>query len=132
MGQAFTPTPSSASWSTLSHCTARPSGCAALGPQWHEVRLCDLFHRSAELLRPLANRIVERITESAYINADETSLKIQNKGGCRRGFVWTFIAENLIAFVFSASRSGETPKRLLDGTSGYLQVDERVQPGLHP
>lgn len=93
------------------------------GAQIARSTLCDLFHRSADLLRPLADRIVERVSESPYVNADETSLKVQDKGACRRGFVWTFIADNLIAFVFSASRSGDTPRRLLEGTDGYLQVD---------
>jgi transposase len=85
--------------------------------------LCDMFHRSADLLRPLYERILKLIAASTYVNADETRLPIQEQGGCRNGFVWTFIAELLIAYVFSASRSGETPRRLLEGSLGFLQVD---------
>ena len=85
--------------------------------------LTDLYHRSAELLAPLHKRILELVAGSFYVNADETSQPVMDKDKCRRGYIWTFIANGLIAYVFSASRSGQTPLRLLSGTVGKLQVD---------
>lgn len=89
--------------------------------------LCNLFHRSAELLAPLSQRIMELISASSHVNADETSLKVQAKGECRRAFVWDFIAthENhtMVAYQFSADRSGQTPIRVLGDSTGILQVD---------
>ena len=85
--------------------------------------LTDLYHRSAELLAPIYRRLVALVSGSFYINADETSQPVMDKDHCRRGFIWTFIAGGVIAYVFSANRSGETPRRLLQGTVGALQVD---------
>jgi transposase len=82
-----------------------------------------LFHRTAELCEPLARRILELVVQSERINADETPLFVQAPERCRRGFMWTFVADKLIAYAFSPSRSGETPKALLGGTTGLLQVD---------
>lgn len=85
--------------------------------------LTDLYHRAAELLAPIHNRLLELVAASVYINADETSQPVMDMEHCRRGFIWTFIAETIIAYVFSASRSGDTPTRILEGTVGKLQVD---------
>ncbi len=41
----------------------------------------------------------------------------------KRGFVWTFLAEKLIAYVFSSSRSGETPSTILGASTETLVVD---------
>jgi transposase len=85
--------------------------------------LTDLYHRAAELLAPIHRRLVEIVVNSDYINADETSQPVMDADHCRRGFIWTFIAGGVIAYVFSANRSGDTPRRLLQGTTGALQVD---------
>ncbi len=85
--------------------------------------LTDLYHRAAELLEPIHKRLLELVAESDYINADETSQPVMDKDHCRRGFIWTFIAETIIAYVFSSTRSGDTPTRILEGTVGKLQVD---------
>ncbi|MDQ3400841.1 MAG: IS66 family transposase [Chloroflexota bacterium] len=83
--------------------------------------LNDLFHRAAERLAPLANRIVERIRGSEIVFADETSIKMLE--GDTRAFVWTFLGDDLIAFVFSPSRSGQTPIDVLGDSTGELMVD---------
>jgi transposase len=85
--------------------------------------LCDLFHRAASLLTPLHERILERVVESVYVNADETTIQVQHKEKTRRAYIWTFIAEQLAAYVYSPSRSGETAARVLGNSEGYLQVD---------
>ena len=41
----------------------------------------------------------------------------------KRGFVWTFLADNLIAYRFSGDRSGETPAKVLGASTGTLVVD---------
>ncbi len=85
--------------------------------------LCDLFHRSADLLRPLYERMVERMAGIEHINADETRLKVQHKGGCKEGWTWTFIGGGMIVYSFSETRSGQTPQRILGHSTGTLQVD---------
>jgi transposase len=83
--------------------------------------LTDLFHRAAEKLQPLWKRLLAIIAASEIVQADETSLKMQRPN--KRGFVWTFLADDLIAYRFADSRSGDTPLQVLGGTSGTLVVD---------
>jgi transposase len=85
--------------------------------------LTDLFHRTAELLAPIHVRLLELVAASTYVNADETKQPVMDEKKCRRGYIWTFIASGIIAYIFSASRSGKTPVELLKGTRGKLQVD---------
>ena len=90
--------------------------------------LCDLFHRSAELLEPIADRVLALVAASSHINADETSIRVQKKDECRRAYFWDFIAPDeaghtLVAYRFSPSRSGETPIDVLGESTGVLQVD---------
>lgn len=86
--------------------------------------LCDLFHRSAGLLKPLQQRMLELIAKSRYVNADETPIQVQEEEKTRRAYIWTFIAEEIVAYVYSPSRSGETPLQVLGESKGYLQVDQ--------
>jgi transposase len=85
--------------------------------------LTDLFHRAASLLQPVHARLLELVAASDYVNADETSQPVMDEEHCRRGFIWTFISAGIIAYVFSKDRGGETPRRILADSTGYLQVD---------
>ena len=85
--------------------------------------LTDLYHRTANLLAPIHHRLLEIVAGSTYVNADETSQPVMDDKKCRRGYIWTFIASGIIAYVFSATRSGSTPVEVLRGTTGNLQVD---------
>ena len=85
--------------------------------------LCDLFHRSAELLSPLHKRIMELISKSPYVNADETPVPVQDNEKTRRAYMWDFIAGNMVGYMYSPSRSGETPVNVLGQSKGFLQVD---------
>jgi transposase len=86
--------------------------------------LCDMFHRVAVLLRPIYERIIEIIPAMAYVNADETRIKVQDEGKTREAYMWVFIAGPFVAYVFSPSRSGQTPSRILGDSKGVLQVDQ--------
>jgi transposase len=58
--------------------------------------------------------------------ADETPHKMQEKretGEPGRGYMWVFIGGDLIGYRFSPSRSGQTPRDVLGGTTGTLVVD---------
>lgn len=82
--------------------------------------LTELFNRAGELLIPLANVILHQVAQLPLVHADETPQPMQSG---KRGFMWTFLSGNLIAYRFSPSRSGQTPKQVLDGTQGTLLVD---------
>ncbi len=84
--------------------------------------LGDIFHRSAELMAPVAARILEQIATSSHVNADETPLAMQAKERCKRGYVWTFLAEKakLVGFIYSLSRSGKVVEGVLGNTLGSV------------
>ncbi len=95
---------------------------ARLGVPIARSTLGDLIHRAAEVLAPLYDRLLARIVADAHCQADETSFRLQTRPD-KRGFVWTFLAGKLVAYVFSGDRSGQTPARVLGGTTGSLVVD---------
>lgn len=92
-----------------------------LGIPMSRSTLTDLFHAVACKLAPLSARLVQIVARADVVQADETSLLMQKPH--RRGFVWAFIADGLIAYRFAADRSGQTPLAVLGGTSGTLVVD---------
>ena len=85
--------------------------------------LCDLFHRAAELLMPIYERLLNVARHDPYVHADETTLKVQAKGQCWTGWVWTVLCKQAIAYVFDKSRGGGVAQRLLGGTQGCLVID---------
>jgi len=85
--------------------------------------LCDLFHRTAELLEPLYNRTQELIRNAKYVRADETPQPVMDKDKTHRGYMWNFNTDELVAYVFSPGRSGETAAAVLGDSQGFLQAD---------
>jgi len=88
--------------------------------------LCDIFQRDAALLRSLYRRMLELIALSQYVNADETPVPVldKEKKKTRKAYMWTFIIEQIVAYVYSPSRSGQTPLAVLGESQGYLQADD--------
>ena len=89
----------------------------------NRTTLGDLFHTAADVLAPLPARILQLVREAHLVRGDETPIRVLAQEKTRRGYIWTFRTEKLIAYEYSASRSGETPARVLEGTKGYLLVD---------
>lgn len=90
----------------------------------------ELLHRASALLEPVWKRLLAQICEREIVLADETRLRILKdaSGKPKTGFVWTFGAADAdggfdVAYHFADSRSGSTPKTLLEGTNGVLLVD---------
>ena len=90
----------------------------------------DLFHKGADILEPLYKRLLEIIAKRHLVQADETRLRMldDGEGKPQNGFIWTFVAADDkggldVAYRFAADRSGQTPREVLGGTSGFLLVD---------
>ena len=90
----------------------------------------ELLHRTSALLAPVWTRLLDVIRTRDIVLADETRLRILKdaSGKPKTGFVWTFGAADErggfdVAYHFADSRSGATPKALLEGTKGVLLVD---------
>lgn len=92
-----------------------------LGIPMARSTLNDLFHAAAERVRPLSERLLQIIARSDLVQADETPITMQSPN--RKGYMWTFLAENLIAYKFSGDRSGDTPLGVLGASVGTLVVD---------
>jgi len=85
--------------------------------------LCDLFHRTAEVLSPIYERLVAMVCVAAYLHADETRLRVAEPKNARDAWVWALVGADIVAYVFSETRGGETASRLIGDTQGHLIVD---------
>lgn len=81
----------------------------------------DLLLRAADLLERLYDVALAELRIDSHLQADETSFRMQ--GQRERVFVWAFLSKRYTLYVFSPSRSGDTPKTLLEGTTGALVCD---------
>ncbi len=87
----------------------------------------DLVLAAAERVRPLVTRLTRRMASVEVVLADETSMRLQDRS--KRGFVWVFHGHDdtsggeLVLYVFSCDRSGDTPAMVLGASEGTLLVD---------
>ena len=87
----------------------------------------DLVLAAAERVRPLVMRLTTRIASVDVVLADETSMRLQDRS--KRGFIWVFHGHDdssggeLVLYVFSCDRSGDTPAKVLGASEGTLVVD---------
>ena len=81
----------------------------------------DLFHRAADEMRPLWQRMRDRVARASHVAADETSIVLQ--GQQSKAYVWTFVTGQMIVYEFASNRSGETAVRVLGDSTGSLQCD---------
>ena len=97
-----------------------------LGRAGHAVArsvLCGLFHRAANVLEPLYDRLVAQVCKDPYVQADETRLRVAEPQKARTAWIWTLLCEEVVAYVYSETRTAETPNHFLSGTQGHLVID---------
>jgi transposase len=81
----------------------------------------DLVLLAADTLTPLWVAACNEMRVDEHVQADETSCRTQARAS--RSFVWTFLSKLHTVYVFSDSRSGDTAKNVLGGTTGWLTID---------
>jgi transposase len=81
----------------------------------------DLVHMAADVSKPLWEAAMTEVKVDPYVQADETSFRTQIRPD--RSFIWTFLSTLYTVYVYSPSRSGETPRAVLGGTGGVVTVD---------
>lgn len=85
--------------------------------------LCAMFHRAAKLLVPIYDGLLEEARGDRYVHADETSLRVQAKGGCKKGWIWTLLSRRAAVFRFDPSRGAAAAETLLGEGEGNLCID---------
>ena len=93
------------------------------GVEINKSTLCDVFHRSAQLLFPIYEHFISRLQESDLVNADETTIKLQRPKQCKTAYMWTFLDSDQIVYSFSEGRSGNKVVEILSQSQGLLQSD---------
>jgi transposase len=101
-----------------------------LGLDCSRATLARWMVRCGALVQPLINVLRDEMLALDYIHIDETTvqvLKESGKSAQSTSYVWAqrsgLPEQPIILFDYDPSRSGEVPRRLLDGFHGYLQTD---------
>lgn len=84
-----------------------------------------------DYLRPLYNKLRERMLNEDILHADETELKVlklAKQNGSNKGYMWLFRTGRYsgiptVLYRYEPTRSGDTAKEFLRGFNGYLQTD---------
>ena len=87
------------------------------------TQLGSMFHRVADQVEPIYKAIAATVPEAEHVSADETTQPVLEKGGARKGWMWTFITASAIFFTFDPTRSAKVPDRVLGKSKGVLNVD---------
>jgi transposase len=107
---------------------------ARQGIQLDRSTLADWTGRAAWLLRPLHDRLLERLKASSKLFADETTAPVLDpgRGRTKTGQLWAYARDDRpwngpeppgVAYVYAPDRKAERPAAHLKGFHGVLQVD---------
>jgi transposase len=93
-----------------------------------EATVNNWFVKVTELLEPLYQGLKKQTLSSGYIQADETTIKVQtdkDKSSTHQGYFWVYHAPLIGAlfFDYDPSRAGEVPNKTLATFTGVLQTD---------
>lgn len=86
------------------------------------------FKKTAELLLPLWQALKEQLLEQAYLQVDESSIKVLDPAkekNIHRGYFWVYYCPliKLVFFDYHKGRDGAVPQDMLSPYKGYMQVD---------
>ncbi|MFQ5506705.1 MAG: IS66 family transposase [Planctomycetota bacterium] len=89
-----------------------------------DTTLGEWCRQTADVLAPVALVMLRQIRNEEYLQVDETSLRVQAKGGCEKGWLWAYgKPHDQVYFDFRPSRSRDGPAEVLEGFSGKIQSD---------
>ena len=99
-----------------------------LGVVLSDSTIGDWFSAVCSRLRPLYDRLRERIMSSDYIQVDESTLPVidNEKHRAVKGYIWAVrdaVCGDVYFHYDMGSRSGETARRLIGGYRGTVQTD---------
>ena len=88
--------------------------------------MCSWMMASGRLLEPLGRRLAELVMGSPVVHADETGVRMLDKGKCRRCYIWvrkTGVSPPLTVFHFAPNRNQETALKLMGDYLGTYISD---------
>lgn len=93
--------------------------------------MCTLSDTYCELLSPLYSELVKLVTGSGYVQVDETTVRVINKGKGKtdKEYLWMVraVMERLVIFHYDdGSRSGQTIRNLLKDSRDIFKVTVTV------
>lgn len=98
------------------------------GAEISRSTMCGWVAAAADLLEPLYDRIVERLSLCDILQTDETRVPVRDETSdkTRSGRLWAVVGDarqEFIAFHYTCDRSGDGPAEFLADFRGYLQAD---------
>ena len=101
-----------------------------IGLECSRATLARWMVRCGELVQPLINLLRDTLLALDYLQCDETTVQVLNEPGKSAqslSYLWaqrSGLPETpVILFDYDPTRSGDVPKRLLEGFKGTLQTD---------
>ncbi len=101
---------------------------ARLGVKLSDATIGNWAQQSMSLLEYLYDELVERVKNSRYLQADETTIQVldkDKKGKSHRGYYWVYhdVESGLVLYEYDQGRGQTAPESFLHQYKGYLQTD---------
>lgn len=101
-----------------------------IGIDLPRATLASWMVKTGELVQPLLNLLREDLLAGDFLQCDETPFQVLKEPGklaTSLSYLWAQRGGGrdapILLYDYDPSRSGEVPKRLLEGFQGYLQTD---------
>lgn len=101
-----------------------------LGVELTRSTMAGWMVKAAQCCNPLMDLLYRELQSGPLINIDETPLQVLNEPGranTTKSYMWVFRGgppdKPVVLFRYSPTRSGEVPREVLAGYSGYCQTD---------
>ena len=101
-----------------------------IGVELDRTTLANWMIKVGSLVQPLINRLQDVCEEQSVLHMDETPLQVLNEPGKTaqsQSYMWVMATTQasvpVVLYHYSTSRSGDTPKTLLENFNGALMVD---------
>jgi transposase len=90
--------------------------------------MCDWLARSADLLTPLCQLMIQHVLQSRLIQTDDTPVPVQDdtRDRTRTGRVWLYhgdVEHDYLVYQYSPTREQHWPQTFLQGYTGFVQAD---------
>ena len=100
-----------------------------IGIEFPSSTVSTWIAKVCELLKPLYELLKKEVLKAKYLNVDETTMPViekgSKKGKTHKGYYWTYLDHwgKLVFYEYHPSRGKETPVETLKTFSGHLQAD---------